>query len=107
MQLLKYCLCSKHVQVCWLASSIYPGCSGLQGKVKLVADAVWSKLTGVFVNDVLHVQVRMLSTQNLVTACTRGCMLQPALEAEQIASRQNLLHASHQLQQFMQSHVGV
>jgi len=79
----------------------------LQGKVKLVADAVWSKLTGVFVNDVLHVQVRMLSTQNLVTACTRGCMLQPALEAEQIASRQNLLHASHQLQQFMQSHVGV
>lgn len=29
----------------------------MQAKVKLVADAVWSKLTGVFVNDVLHVQV--------------------------------------------------
>ena len=29
-----------------------------QAKAKLVADAVWSKLTGVFVNDVLHVQVR-------------------------------------------------
>ena len=26
----------------------------LQGKVKAVSDAVWSKLTGVFVNDVLH-----------------------------------------------------
>lgn len=30
---------------------------GVQAKVKLVADTVWSKLTGVFVNDVLHVQV--------------------------------------------------
>lgn len=33
------------------------GLDCLQGKVRLVADAVWSKLTGVFVNDVLHVQV--------------------------------------------------
>jgi len=48
--------------------------------VKQVADAVWSKLTGVFVNDVLHVQVRMLRTQHLVTARTTGCSMQPALE---------------------------
>ena len=53
---------------------------GLQGKVKLVADAVWSKLTGVFVNDVQHVQVRVLSTRRIVTARTTGCMLQPALK---------------------------
>ena len=32
----------------------------MQGKVKVVADAVWLKLTGVFANDVLHVQVRVL-----------------------------------------------
>jgi len=43
--------------------------------VKLVADAVWSKLTGVFVNDVLHVQVRVLSTQHLLVARTRGCLM--------------------------------
>lgn len=36
----------------------------VQGKVKIVADAVWSKLTGVFVNDVLHVQVSMHDTLN-------------------------------------------
>ena len=34
------------------------GC--MQGKVKLVADAVWSKLTGVFMNDALHVQVSLV-----------------------------------------------
>lgn len=28
-----------------------------QAKVKLVADAVWSKLTGAFSKDVLHAQV--------------------------------------------------
>ncbi|KAL0027912.1 hypothetical protein WJX79_002394 [Trebouxia sp. C0005] len=37
----------------------------IQGKVKLVADAVWSKLTGVFVNDVLHVQHVYIFTQHL------------------------------------------
>lgn len=36
-----------------------------RGKVKLVADAVWSKLTGVFVNDVLHVQHVYVFTQHL------------------------------------------
>ncbi|KAL3136760.1 Menin [Trebouxia sp. C0009 RCD-2024] len=37
----------------------------LRAKVKLVADAVWSKLTGVFVNDVLHVQHVYVFTQHL------------------------------------------
>lgn len=41
---------------------MFLGC--VQAKVKLVADAVWSKLTGVFVNDVLHVQVSLLCHSN-------------------------------------------
>ena len=42
----------------------------MQGKVKVVADAVWSKLTGVFANDVLHVQVSLSQSVQLGHCCS-------------------------------------
>ena len=44
----------------------------VQGKIKLVADLVWSKLSGVFSKEVLHAQHLSTFCQVLMAKSTKG-----------------------------------
>lgn len=48
----------------------------LQAKVKSVADAIWSKLSGVFSKEVVHAQHVSVFCHILQVTCalTRGCL---------------------------------
>lgn len=66
------CLVLPHVRQRLQQTRATPICKPsflLQAKVKLVADAVWAKLTGVFAKHVLHAQVKLYSMMRTRPVC--------------------------------------